>query len=141
MNPLDPSLANIPEGQKESAEETLFVPTGCMALLETLHDARPNHSIIAADFDHLPDVKIAGKNAPLVAEKVDGVNIDHDTLYVPWGKADIFFPTDFDALGRLYQAAAEHVWEGKGGGKIETAHFHQVGVASIHLHTESQRFE
>ncbi len=58
------------EGQPEAAEETLFVPTGSMALLETLHDSRPNHSIIAADFAHLPDVKIPGKNAPLVAEKV-----------------------------------------------------------------------
>ena len=36
----------------------VFIPTGCMALLETLHDSRPNHSIIAADFDHLPDVKV-----------------------------------------------------------------------------------
>ena len=58
------------EGQREAEGEALFVPTGSMALLETLHDARPNHSIIAADFDHLPDVKIPGKNAPLVAEKV-----------------------------------------------------------------------
>ncbi len=33
---------------------------------------------------------------------------------MPWGTADIFFPTDFDALCRLYKAAAEHVW-GPGG--------------------------
>ena len=48
------------EGQKEApgGGEVVFIPTGCMALLETLHDSRPNHSIIAADFDHLPDVKV-----------------------------------------------------------------------------------
>ena len=63
---------------------------------------------------------------PPSSSQVDGINIDHDTLYVPWGKADIFFPTDFDALGRLYRAAADHVWDGQGGGKIKTAHYHQV---------------
>ena len=51
-------------------EEVVWVPTACMALLETLHVARPNHTVIAADFDMLPDVQIAGKNAPLVSEKV-----------------------------------------------------------------------
>lgn len=31
---------------------------------------------------------------------------DHDTLYVPWGSADIFFPTDFELLAALYRSAA-----------------------------------
>jgi hypothetical protein len=61
--------------------------------------------------------------------QVQGKNIDHDTIYVPWGKADIFFPTDFQALGKVYRAAAEYVW-GKGG-KIETCHYHQVGMFSL----------
>ncbi|GAX75066.1 hypothetical protein CEUSTIGMA_g2510.t1 [Chlamydomonas eustigma] len=116
------------EGPPEAPCEVLFLPTGCMTLMETLHDVRPNHSIIAADFDYLPDVKIPGKNAPLVSEKVNGINKDHDTLYVPWGKADIFFPTDFEALGQLYRDAGQHVWRDQQGIKIETAHYQQGAV-------------
>ncbi len=37
-----------------------------------------------------------------------GVPRDYGSLLVPWGAADIFFPTDFEALGRLYAASAAH---------------------------------
>jgi hypothetical protein len=36
-----------------------------------------------------------------------GVTVDYDTVLVPWGTADIFFPTDFDSLASLYAAAAD----------------------------------
>lgn len=39
-------------------------------LLETLHSALPNMSLIASDFSYLPDVTIAGDRAPLVSSKV-----------------------------------------------------------------------
>lgn len=32
--------------------------------------------------------------------QAEGRNTDHDSILVPWGSADIFFPTDFDALVR-----------------------------------------
>lgn len=35
--------------------------------------ARPNHTLIAADFDELPEVAVAGVNAPLVASTVGGL--------------------------------------------------------------------
>ncbi|KAF5828863.1 putative S-adenosyl-L-methionine-dependent methyltransferase-domain-containing protein [Dunaliella salina] len=58
------------ESEPEVAEgELFFVPTAALALLDVLHRARPNHSLIATDFDRLPDVRIPGRNAPLVAEK------------------------------------------------------------------------
>ncbi|GIL75540.1 hypothetical protein Vretimale_15115 [Volvox reticuliferus] len=98
------------DSQPGSRDEVLWLPTACAAFLELLHDLRPNHSLIAADFDKLPDVRLPGRNAPLVAQKVGGRNIDHDTIFVPWGTADIFFPTDFDALCALYRATAHHVW-------------------------------
>ncbi|KAG2497193.1 hypothetical protein HYH03_004782 [Edaphochlamys debaryana] len=98
------------DAQPASRDEVLWLPTAAAAFMELLHALRPNHSLIAADFDKLPDVRLPGRNAPLVAEKVGGRNIDHDTLFVPWGSADIFFPTDFDALCALYKASAEHVW-------------------------------
>lgn len=39
-------------------------------LMETLHSALPNMSLIASDFSYLPDVIIAGDRAPLVSSKV-----------------------------------------------------------------------
>ena len=47
---------------------------------------------------------------------------DHAGVLVPWGTADIFFPTDFDALTALYvdaaaRAAAGEKEEEEGGGK------------------------
>lgn len=66
--------------------------------------------------------------------QVGGRNIDHNTLFVPWGTADIFFPTDFDALCRLYKAAAEHVWgpggTGYGSGTNNTAASTSTGGTS-----------
>ncbi|GFR52698.1 hypothetical protein Agub_g15325, partial [Astrephomene gubernaculifera] len=102
------------EAQPTSRDEVLWVPTAAASFLELLHTLRPNHSLIAADFDKLPDVQLPGRNAPLVAEKIGGRNIDHPSVLVPWGRADIFFPTDFDAMCKLYRAAAEYVW-GPGG--------------------------
>lgn len=54
----------------QGADNTVFLPTKCMQLLETLCAARPNHCILAADFDQLPGTTIPGKNAPLVATTV-----------------------------------------------------------------------
>eukprot|EP00241_Pyramimonas_parkeae_P001559 CAMPEP_0114269190 /NCGR_PEP_ID=MMETSP0058-20121206/26452_1 /TAXON_ID=36894 /ORGANISM="Pyramimonas parkeae, CCMP726" /LENGTH=470 /DNA_ID=CAMNT_0001387603 /DNA_START=70 /DNA_END=1483 /DNA_ORIENTATION=+ len=93
-----------------------FLPTSCMALLDVLHAVRPAHRLIAADFNHLPDVSIPGKNAPLVASKRDGRTHDYSTYLVPRGDADIFFPTDFDSLKRIYTASrSATMLEGKSG--------------------------
>lgn len=39
-------------------------------LLQVLHGALPKMSLIASDFSYLPDVRIPGERAPLVASKV-----------------------------------------------------------------------
>ncbi|KAG8636867.1 hypothetical protein MANES_15G053200v8 [Manihot esculenta] len=46
-----------------------WLPTGCLKLLEVLHDALPKMSLIASDFSYLPDVSIPGERAPLVSTK------------------------------------------------------------------------
>ncbi|EFN53988.1 hypothetical protein CHLNCDRAFT_25175, partial [Chlorella variabilis] len=93
----------------EGTGEMRWLPTGCLQLLDTLHQARPSHTLIAADFDCLPEVSVAGANAPLVATTVGGTTVDHGSYLVPRGTADIFFPTDFPLLCMLYrQAAAVH---------------------------------
>jgi hypothetical protein len=92
--------------------DVAFLPTTCLALLDVLHAARPQHTLIAADFDALPDVTITGDCAPLVSSRsAPGQAVDHSTLYVPWGSADIFFPTDFDTLTALYREAGRRACE------------------------------
>jgi hypothetical protein len=101
------SLLGLEDEQSRQANN-VWLPTRCFELLETLHTAVPYHTLIAADFSALPEVQVAGRNAPLVSGRGPGRSVqDYSTVLVPWGAADIFFPTDFDGLCQLYQAAAE----------------------------------
>jgi hypothetical protein len=54
-----------------------WLPTGCLKILDTLHQALPSMSLIASDFSYLPDVSIPGDRAPLVSSKKDGRTLDH----------------------------------------------------------------
>ncbi|KAK3187859.1 hypothetical protein Dsin_027420 [Dipteronia sinensis] len=78
-----------------------WLPTGCMKLLEVLHEKLPKMSLIASDFSFLPDVKIPGERAPLVSTKKDGRSKDYNSYLEAKGDADIFFPTDFLLLERI----------------------------------------
>ncbi|XP_020230802.1 uncharacterized protein LOC109811455 isoform X2 [Cajanus cajan] len=78
-----------------------WLPTGCLKLLEVLHEVLPKMSLIASDFSYLPDVKIPGERAPLVSTKKDGSSWDYDNYMEAKGDADIFFPTDFWLLERI----------------------------------------
>lgn len=48
----------------------LLMTRSLQQLLEILHQAIPNMSLIASDFSFLPDVHIPGDRAPLVSTKV-----------------------------------------------------------------------
>ncbi|CAA0819872.1 Protein of unknown function (DUF185 [Striga hermonthica] len=78
-----------------------WLPTGCFKLLQVLHSALPKMSLIASDFSYLPDVRIPGERAPLVAAKEDGNSLDYNNYLDAKGDADIFFPTDFWLLERM----------------------------------------
>lgn len=78
-----------------------WLPTGCLKLLEVLHEVLPKMSLIASDFSYLPDVKIPGERAPLVSTKKDGSSLDYDSYMEAKGDADIFFPTDFWLLEQI----------------------------------------
>ncbi|KAL5781435.1 hypothetical protein ACOSP7_006464 [Xanthoceras sorbifolium] len=78
-----------------------WLPTGCLKLLEVLHEKLPKMSLIASDFSFLPDVKIPGERAPLVSTKKDGQSQDYTSYLDAKGDADIFFPTDFQLLERI----------------------------------------
>lgn len=53
-----------------ASEQILWLPTTSLQLLQHICKARPNHLIIAADFDELPEVVVPGQGAPLVASTV-----------------------------------------------------------------------
>ncbi|CAH2038900.1 unnamed protein product [Thlaspi arvense] len=78
-----------------------WLPTGCLKLLEVLHEKLPKMSLIASDFSFLPDVKVLGERAPLVSTKKDGCSSDYSSYLDAKGDADIFFPTDFWLLERM----------------------------------------
>lgn len=61
-----------------SQESTIFLPTKATMLLKTLHTVRPNHHLILADFNSLPDVQIKGRQAPLVTSKVASIQSKFD---------------------------------------------------------------
>ncbi len=89
-------------GDSSLYRDAMFLPTGALRLFNTLHHVRPNHRLLAADFDFLPETVIPGKNAPLVATTVNGATKDHGSYLVQPGVADIFFPSDFELLAALY---------------------------------------
>ncbi|VVA28636.1 PREDICTED: DUF185-domain-containing [Prunus dulcis] len=78
-----------------------WLPTGCLKLLEVLHEVLPKMSLIASDFSYLPDVRILGERAPLVSTKKDGSSSDYSSYLDARGDADIFFPTEFWLLERI----------------------------------------
>ncbi|KAI6695833.1 hypothetical protein NL676_023543 [Syzygium grande] len=78
-----------------------WLPTGCLKLLQVVHEALPKMSLIASDFSYLPDVRIPGERAPLVSTKKDGSSSDYNSYLDAKGDADIFFPTDFWLLERI----------------------------------------
>ena len=117
-------LAAAASQMRTASGHVAFVPTGCLALLEALHDARPNHALLVADFSRLAEVRVAGRNAPLVASQVaGGGTVDRDTYLArgAFGTSDVFFPTEFGDLAALDEAAeaeaeAKAAARGEGGG-------------------------
>lgn len=61
----------------------LFLPTAALRLFDVLHQSRPNHVVIAQDFDDLQAfTSVSGVNAPLVAETVGGQGCSTDDVHV-----------------------------------------------------------
>ena len=79
-----------------------FIPTQCLSLLQILKTYFPRHQLILSDFDKLPNA-IEGMNGPVVQTMMDGQMIPCTTYLVKPGWFDIFFPTEFDHLRKLYQ--------------------------------------
>ncbi len=102
-------------GQGGGDSGVIFLPTAAHAILGNISEGLASHTLVLFDFDALPDVQVAGWNAPLIANTVGAVARDFATYLVPVGAADIFFPTNFDALASLYRA--QMVQDGERSGK------------------------
>lgn len=82
--------------------EPIFVPTNALRLVEKLKTHFPQHRLIMSDFDALPD-SLTGTNAPVVQTRYKGTMIPVTTYLVLQGFFDIFFPTNFDHLKKIYK--------------------------------------
>lgn len=125
-NLMNTASAIIDHGSLSSdsgSNSSIFLPTGALQLFDTLHRVRPNHRVLAADFDFLPETVIQGKNAPLVATTIDGVTRDYGSYLVQPGVADIFFPSDFELLSRLYDRSRSSCGNREVGDRTAARHF------------------
>ncbi|KAI8915138.1 S-adenosyl-L-methionine-dependent methyltransferase [Entophlyctis helioformis] len=92
---LLPFAANMTEPE--------FVPTMALVLMDRLATFFPNHRLVIADFDRLPDA-VPGVDAPVVQTRYQGKMVACSTYLVQPGWFDIFFPTNFELLRDVYRA-------------------------------------
>ncbi len=77
-----------------------FVPTKQMLFLERLRERLPDHKLLVADFDELPDA-VEGRDGPVVQTRYGGNMVPCETFLVKQGFFDIFFPTGRSGWGAL----------------------------------------
>eukprot|EP01138_Halocafeteria_seosinensis_P015313 gb/GECG01015629.1/.p1 GENE.gb/GECG01015629.1/~~gb/GECG01015629.1/.p1 ORF type:complete len:495 (+),score=59.36 gb/GECG01015629.1/:1-1485(+) len=115
------SLKDQVEREDLSKAKSIFVPTGAISLLDSLHRMFPQHTLIANDFDMLPspgglpraqhdntvDDYTEALNEPIVSSKNEATHdtVDHVNYLSPrpFGVADIFFPVDFTGMKWLLE--------------------------------------
>ncbi|KAJ1547167.1 hypothetical protein HK096_004109, partial [Nowakowskiella sp. JEL0078] len=83
-----------------------FLPTMFLKLFEQLNTHFPKHRLILSDFYKLPD-SVDGINAPVVQTRFQGSMIACSTYLVQPGWFDIFFPTDFETMLKIYSLVCE----------------------------------
>lgn len=97
---LDPIFTGRPPMNYRNAR-VMWLPTGALQLFDNARRGLGGHTVLALDFDHLPDVCIEGVNAPIVSDVRRGRAVDSSTYLLQPGSADILFPTDFALLDAL----------------------------------------
>lgn len=83
--------------------QTIYLPTGLSFALKNLRKFVPGHRLVLADFDSLPESKMHGLNAPVVASQSSGGKTHDRMSYLEgdMGSSDVFFPTCFETLKKL----------------------------------------
>lgn len=70
--------------------------------MKSLRDYFPNTKLFLSDFSTLPDA-IEGHRGPVVQTRYLGKSIACTTYLVQKGYFDIFYPTDFEELRKMYE--------------------------------------
>lgn len=81
-----------------------FLPTMTFSLLQVLRDFFPRHKLILSDFDTLPDTVPGYLTAPVAQTRYKGNMIACSTYLVQPGWFDLFFPTNFQELEKMYSS-------------------------------------
>eukprot|EP00842_Homolaphlyctis_polyrhiza_P004487 jgi/Hompol1/5039/HPOL_004131-RA len=91
MMPLAPNMT-----------EREFLPTHSLLLIDRLQKYFPNHRLVVSDFDSLPEA-VPGIDGPVVQTRYQGTMVACSTYLVQPGWFDIFFPTNFELLSKVYK--------------------------------------
>ena len=110
-------------GVDETPSAEVYMPTGSWRLLKRLCQLCPEHQFTLADFSWLPPQPDGAINAPVVQTQRHGQTLDleGDYLRAP-GVCDILFPTHFEHLAIMVQAASARI-KGGTGGSVSAASF------------------
>ncbi|KAJ2262153.1 hypothetical protein GGI01_001753 [Coemansia sp. RSA 376] len=79
-----------------------FIPTKAFEFCKILGRYFPRHRLVLSDFYKLPDTLPGAVGAPVVQTRFNGSMVPCETYLVQPGWFDIFFPTDFELLCRIY---------------------------------------
>lgn len=92
------------ESMLTGGKRDLWVPTVCYQLLNAISSVLPHANMTISDFDYFPGT-LTGENAPVIQRVQQGSPVVYDSVTgAPFGKVDIMFPTDFDALERCHRS-------------------------------------
>jgi hypothetical protein len=78
-----------------------FLPSQCVQFFKVLRQYFPRHRLCLSDFSALPE-SIGGIDAPVVQTRYQGMMIPCSTYLVQPGWFDIFFPTNFELMEKIY---------------------------------------
>ena len=79
-----------------------WLPTVTFRWLRHVQRTWPQHRLILADFDELPE-SLDGHQGPVVQSRYKGDTYQCSNWLLSEGQFDIFFPTDFETLALIYQ--------------------------------------
>ncbi|KAJ2687291.1 hypothetical protein IWW39_003040 [Coemansia spiralis] len=79
-----------------------FIPTKAYEFCKVLGRYFPRHRLVLSDFYKLPDTLPGAVTSPVVQTRFNGSMVPCETYLVQPGWFDIFFPTDFELLRRIY---------------------------------------
>lgn len=84
-----------------------FLPTTAFQLCRVLAKYFSNHKLVLSDFYKLPDTIPGAVDAPVVQTRFNNSMVPCETYLVQPGWFDIFFPTNFELLQRIYASVCD----------------------------------